>query len=129
MMKKLSHTESTHQKFIEAANRKKILAHRCAKCGHLMLETVLYCEKCAGNKFEHAELEGAGTVVTYTIQAVAPEGFEDAGSYAWVVFKIDNSQLRASGFLPGVKTPADLPIGTKVRVAGFDQKHGLMLQK
>jgi uncharacterized OB-fold protein len=129
MMEKLSARESTHQKFIEAANRKKILAHKCSKCGHLMLETVLFCEKCSGSKFEHAELDGTGTVVTYTIQAVAPEGFEDAGSYAWVVFKIDNSQLRASGFLPGVKTPADLPIGTKVRVAGFDPKHGLMLQK
>jgi hypothetical protein len=129
MMEKLSAKESTHQKFIESANRKKILAHKCSKCGHLMLETVLFCEKCSGSKFEHAELEGTGTVVTYTIQAVAPEGFEDAGSYAWVVFKIDNSQLRASGFLPGVKAPEDLPIGTKVRVAGFDQKHGLKLQK
>jgi len=129
MMEKLSDKENTREKFIEAANRKKILAHKCTKCGHLMLETVLYCEKCSASKFEHAELEGAGTVVTYTIQAVAPEGFEDAGSYAWVVFKLDNQQLRASGFLPGVKTPADLPIGTKVRVAGFDQKHGLILQK
>ena len=129
MMEKLSAQESTHQKFIEAANRKKILAHKCTNCGHLMLETVLFCEKCSGSKFEHAELEGTGTVVTYTIQAVAPEGFEDAGSYAWVVFKIDNSQLRASGFLPGIKTPAELPIGTRVRVAGFDPKHGLMLKK
>ena len=129
MMEKLSAQESTHQKFIEAANRKKILAHKCTKCGHLMLETVLFCEKCSASKFEHAELEGTGTVVTYTIQAVAPEGFEDAGSYAWVVFKVDNSQLRASGFLPGIKAPADLPIGTKVRVAGYDAKHGLMLQK
>jgi len=129
MMEKLSAQESTHQKFIEAANRKKILAHKCTNCGHLMLETVLFCEKCSGSKFEHAELEGTGTVVTYTIQAVAPEGFEDAGSYAWVVFKIDNSHLRASGFLPGIKTPAELPIGTRVRVAGFDPKHGLMLQK
>lgn len=128
-MEKLSAQESTHQKFIEAANRKKILAHKCTNCGHLMLETVLFCEKCSGSKFEHAELEGTGTVVTYTIQAVAPEGFEDAGSYAWVVFKIDNSQLRASGFLPGIKTPAELPIGTRVRVAGFDPKHGLMLKK
>lgn len=128
MMEKLD-KENTREKFIEAANRKKILAHRCTKCGHLMLETVLYCEKCSASKFEHAELEGSGTVVTYTIQAVAPEGFEDAGSYAWVVFKLDNQQLRASGFLPGVKTPADLPIGTKVKVAGFDAKHGLMLQK
>lgn len=129
MMEKLSAQESSHQKFIEAANRKKILAHKCTNCGHLMLETVLFCEKCSGSKFEHAELDGAGTVVTYTIQAVAPEGFEDAGSYAWVVFKIDNSQLRASGFLPGIKSPADLPIGTRVRVAVFDPKHGLMLQK
>ena len=121
--------EGTREKFIEAANRKKILAHKCAKCGHLMLETVLYCEKCSASKFEHAELEGSGTVVTYTIQAVAPEGFEDAGAYAWVVFKVDNAQLRASGFLPGVKEPKDLPVGAKVKVTGFDQKHGLMLQK
>lgn len=129
MMDKLSTQESTHQKFIEAANRKKILAHKCTKCGHLMLETVLYCEKCSASKFDHVELEGSGTVVTFTIQAVAPEGFEDAGSYAWVVFKVDNSQLRASGFLPGIKTPADLPIGIKIRVTGYDPTHGLMLQK
>jgi uncharacterized OB-fold protein len=126
---KLSTNKSIHEKFIEAANKQKILAQKCVKCGHLMLETVLFCEKCAGNKFEQADLQGSGVVVTYTIQAVVPEGFEDAGSYAWVVFKIDNAPLRASGFLPGIKTPADLPIGTKVKVAGYDPKHGLMLQK
>jgi uncharacterized OB-fold protein len=110
---KLSTHKSTAEKFIEAANRKKILAQKCLKCGHLMLETVFFCEKCAGTKFEQVDLEG----------------FEDVGSYAWVVFKLDNAPLRASGLLPGIKTPADLPIGTKVRVAGYDPKHGLMLQK
>lgn len=121
--------EKTRQKFIETANRHKILAHKCSKCGHLMLETVLFCEKCSGSKFEHTELDGSGTVVTYTIQAVAPEGFEDAGSYAWVVFKVDNVQLRVSGFLPGIETPKDLPVGSKVTVTGYDPKHGLMLRK
>lgn len=119
----------TREKFITTAERQKILVHRCTKCGHLMLETVLFCEKCSGSKFEDAELEGTGTVVTYTIQAVAPEGFEDAGSYAWVVFKVDNTALRASGFLPGVETPNDLPVGSRVRVKGFDPKHGLVLQR
>lgn len=119
----------THERFIEAANRKKILAHKCAKCGHLMLETVVFCEKCSAGKFDDVELEGAGTVVTYTIQAVAPEGFEDAGSYAWVVFKVNNASVRASGFLPGIKTPAELPVGASVRVKGFDPKHGLLLEK
>jgi uncharacterized protein len=126
---KLSTPKSTVERFIEAANRKKILAQKCVKCSHLMLGTVLFCEKCSGNKFEQVDLEGSGVVVTYTIQAVVPEGFEDAGSYAWVVFQVDNTLLRASGFLPGIKTPADLPIGTKVRVVGYDPKHGLLLQK
>jgi uncharacterized OB-fold protein len=129
MMEKLSQQSGTREKFISAANRQKISANKCVSCGHVMLETVLYCEKCSGSKFEDVELEGAGTVVTYTIQAVAPEGFEDAGSYAWVVFKVDNAQLRASGFLPGIHTPQDLPIGTRVRVTGFDAKHGLVLSK
>ena len=121
--------ENTRQKFIDTANRRKILVHKCTKCGHLMLETVLFCEKCSGSKFEHVELDGNGTVVTYTIQAVAPEGFEDAGSYAWVVFKINNTQLRVSGFLPGVESPKNLPVGSKITVTGYDPKHGLLLQK
>ena len=124
-----SQQHGTREKFIDAAGRQKILAHKCSKCGHLMLETTLYCEKCSANKFEDTELEGNGAVVTYTIQAVAPEGFEDAGSYAWVVFKIDGTSLRASGFLPGVESPADLPVGARVRVKGFDAKHGLVLEK
>lgn len=125
----MSAQHGVREKFIETANRKKVLAHKCSKCGHLMLETVMFCEKCSASKFEDVELEGEGTVVTYTIQAVAPEGFEDAGSYAWVIFKIDNANVRASGFLPGVATPKDLPIGTKVKVAGYDSRHGLLLQK
>lgn len=125
----MSAQHGVREKFIETANRKKVLAHKCVKCGHLMLETVMFCEKCSASKFEDVELEGSGTVVTYTIQAVAPEGFEDAGSYAWVVFKLDNANVRASGFLPGVATPKDLPIGTKVKVMGYDSKHGLLLQK
>lgn len=126
---KLSTPKGTVERFIDAASKKKILAQKCIKCSHLMSGTVLFCEKCSGNQFEQVDLEGSGIVVTYTIQAVVPEGFEDAGSYAWVVFQVDNAPLRASGFLPGIKTPADLPIGTKVRVAGYDPKHGLLLQK
>jgi uncharacterized OB-fold protein len=69
-------------------------------------------------------------VVTYTIQAVAPEGFNDLGKpYAWVVFRIENTSLKVSGILIGVKVPADLPLGSKVKVDSFDPKYGLKLQK
>lgn len=117
------------EKFIDAANRSKILLNKCSRCGHMMLETVIYCEKCYHKNFESIEVEGIGSVETYTIQAVAPEGFEDVESYAWVVFKLDGTSLRTSGFLPGIKKPEDLPLQTRVRVIGFNQTHGLVLEK
>ncbi len=119
----------SHDKFIDSATRGKILANKCRNCGQLMLETVYYCPACSKSDFELVEFDGMGTVVTHTIQAVAPEGFEDLDSYAWVVFNVDSTPLRASGFLPGIKVPADLPIGSKVKVTGYDKKHGLSLQK
>jgi uncharacterized protein len=121
--------ETPREKFIIAARRKKILAKKCSLCGHLMLATVYCCEKCSSREYEPLELEGTGKVVTYTIQAVAPEGFEDAGSYAWVIFSVDSTELRASGFLPGVISPSLLPIGSSVRVLDYHPRHGLLLQK
>lgn len=99
-------------------------------CGHLMVGTIYYCERCHKNELQSVELEGSGSVVTYTIQAVAPEGFNDVGKpYAWVVMKIDNTSLKVSGILIGIKSPADLPLASKVRVESFDPKYGLKLQK
>jgi uncharacterized OB-fold protein len=78
-----------------------------------MLVTVYYCEKGFSHKFESIEVEGTGKVVTYTIQAVAPKGFEGTGSYAWVVFSVDGADFNASGFLPGVTSASDLRLTTK----------------
>ena len=80
----------TQNKFIESAIKGKILVNKCRNCGQLMLETVYYCPVCSKSDFELVEFDGIGTVVTHTIQAVAPEGFEDLDSYAWVVFSVDN---------------------------------------
>jgi uncharacterized protein len=121
---------SSREKFITSANRGKIISNKCLKCGHSMVGTIYYCEKCHSSDLQSIELEGTGKVVTYTIQAVAPEGFNDIGKpYAWVVFKIDNTALKVSGILIGIKSPADLPLGSKVKVECFDLKYGLELQK
>ena len=41
---------------------------------------------------------------------------------------IDNVDLRISGFLPNIAKPEDLPIGTKVKISGFDDR-GIILEK
>ena len=73
-------------------------------------------------------LDGKGSIETYTIMTVPPTGFEKYAPYAWVVMSIDNANLRISGFLPNVAKPEDLPIGTKAKVSGFDDR-GIILEK
>ena len=94
-----------------------------------MLETVIYCPKCQHHEFNLIEFNGIGKVITFTIHTVPPEGFDDVETYAWVVFSLDDTPVKVSGFLPGIKSPSDLPISSKVKVVGFDEKHGLVIEK
>ena len=129
MSKVQTKKQSSREQFIDYAKTGKILVNQCKKCDNLILETVYFCDKCFNNSFKQVIFDGKGKVVTYTIQSVVPEGFEDVDSYAWVVFKIDGCGLNVSGFLPGISSPADLPLGTPVKVIDFHDKHGLVLKK
>ena len=116
------------QEFISHAKEGKILARKCINCGNLHLATVYFCKKCGKKGFVNVVLDGKGSIETYTIMTVPPTGFEKYAPYAWVVMSIDNANLRISGFLPNVAKPEDLPIGTKAKVSGFDDR-GIILEK
>ena len=119
---------SAKQEFVDNAKSGKVLARKCTKCGELHLATVYFCKKCGNKGFENAVLEGKGTIATYTIITVPPAGFEKYTPYAWVVLKLDESDLRISGFMAGIKAPADLPVGTKAKITGFDDR-GIIIEK
>ena len=114
--------------FIEAAKSGKVLARKCKNCGELHLATVYFCQKCGHKEFENTPIDGQGSVATYTIITVPPAGFEKFAPYAWVVLKLDNSELRVSGFMAGIGKPADLPVGTRAKIVGFDDR-GIILEK
>jgi len=119
---------SAKPEFIEAAKDGNVLARKCTKCGELHLATVYFCKKCGNKGFEDSILKGTGKVITYTIMTVPPAGFEDLAPYAWVVMELDDSGIRISGFLAKIPTPEDLPIGTSVKIVGFDER-GIVLEK
>jgi hypothetical protein len=119
---------SAKQEFIDEAKSGKILARKCKKCGELHLATVYYCQKCGNKEFDKAPIEGHGSIVTYTIITVPPAGFEKYTPYAWAVLKLDNTDLRISGFMGGISKPADLPVGTKAKIVGFDDR-GILIEK
>ena len=119
---------SAKPEFIEAAKAGNILARKCTKCNEIHLATVYYCKKCGNKGFEDSILKGTGKVVTYTIMTVPPAGFENLTPYAWVVMELDDSGIRVSGFLGKIPAPKDLPIGTLVKIIGFDER-GIVLEK
>ena len=119
---------SAKPEFIEAAKAGNVLARKCTKCDELHLATVYFCSKCGSKEFEDSILKGTGKVVTYTIMTVPPAGFENLAPYAWVVMELDDSGIRVSGFLGKIPTPEDLPIGTSIKIMGFDER-GIVLEK
>ena len=116
------------EQLIEYAKQGKLLTHKCTKCGFLHLSTAYYCLKCGSKGFEDVVLDGIGSVATYTIITVAPAGFEKYTPYAFVVLNLDNTDLRISGFMADIATPADLPVGTRARITGFDER-GIIIEK
>jgi len=123
---------SAKPEFIDAAKAGNVLARKCIKCGELHLATVYFCKKCGSKGFSNSTIKGTGKIVTYTIMTVPPAGFEDLTPYAWVVMELDDtselmSPIRISGFLANIQKPEDLPIGTAVKVVGFDDR-GIVLK-
>jgi uncharacterized OB-fold protein len=119
---------SAKQEFIEVAKSGKVLARKCKKCGELHLATVYFCQNCGNKEFENNILEGQGSIATFTIITVPPAGFEKYAPYAWVVLKLDNTVLRVSGFMGGITKPADLPVGSRAKIVGFDDR-GILIEK
>ena len=120
---------SAKPEFIEQVKNGNILARQCSKCSELHLATVYFCKKCGNKDFEDHIIAGKGKIVTYTIMTVPPEGFEEFAPYAWAVLELTGDfVLRISGFLPNIATPENLPIGTALKVVGFDDR-GIVLEK
>ena len=116
------------EKFIEAAKQGKVLVRRCEDCGLLHASTVYFCRGCGGSRFGDHPVDGSGRIATYTIITVPPAGFESYTPYAFVVMSLDGTDLRISGFMGGIATPDDLPVGTPAHVTGYDDR-GLVVEK
>jgi uncharacterized OB-fold protein len=118
----------TKEEFANNAKLGKVLTRKCTKCGHLHLVTTYYCQNCGNKGFVNTLIDGKGYIVTYTIITVPPDGYEEYVPYAWVVMKLDESELRISGFMAGIKSPVDLPLGIKAKIIGYDQR-GIIIEK
>jgi len=98
----------------EIPQRYRYEAGRCKACKFICFPPRLVCPRCGAREFETTKLAGTGTVLTYTIIRVAPEGFEDQVPYAVGIAELEDgvkltAQIVDCDF-------ASLKIGLKVRL-------------
>ena len=114
--------------FIEAAQNGQILIRTCYACKKDHPSTTRFCTECGSADMTNHRIPGRGSIATYTIITVPPAEFETYTPYAFVVMSLDDTPLRISGFMSGIATPADLPVGSAARVSGYDER-GLLVEK
>jgi len=66
----------------ETPERYRLEAGKCSKCGGIQFPRRVICPECGAREFETVKLSGKGTLTTFTIIRVAPEGFGDLAPYA-----------------------------------------------
>ncbi len=64
----------TYKKYQENLQENRIIGLKCDKCGAVNFPPMAVCRECSGREFEELPLKGEGTIRTFTVIRVAPEG-------------------------------------------------------
>lgn len=64
----------TYAQYREYLEKGEFIGLKCAKCGFINFPPMAVCRDCSGTTFESVYLKGEGTIRTFTVIRVAPEG-------------------------------------------------------
>ena len=104
----------TISSFYKFVGENRLMAAKCIECGNVLLPPKPMCTKCLSTNLKWIELEGTGTLLSYTVIHVAPEQFQSMTPYnvGIVEFK---SGLCLPGMICDVK-PEELRVGMKLKI-------------
>jgi len=74
----------------QACGEHKLTAQRCTTCNHAQIPPAPICSECRGNAFEMTELNGKGTLYTYTA-VHQPVSMEQTLPFIIAVIELDTS--------------------------------------
>lgn len=89
-----------------------IAMQKCRNCGTVDVLTRTVCSNCLGDSFDRIDVEGSGTLVSWTTIRRAPTQFRDEVPYDVCVVDLPNGQ-RVTGRLMG---SAGVEVGAPVAV-------------
>ena len=106
----------THIQYFEALKENILKGLKCLDCGTITVPPKAVCDDCGSTNQEITQLSGDGTVKTFTVIRVAPEGFK--APYVVVL-----AQLREGPWLTGLLNSLD-PESVTMDIIGKKVKLG-----
>ena len=74
--------------FFEEAREGRLTGIRCGRCGELAIPPKEFCASCGQREWQPVPLQGAGTIVSFTVIRVAPRGRGGEVPYAVAVVRL-----------------------------------------
>ncbi len=110
-------------------NRYNLIGTKCNNCDSIFFPPRSVCPECRRiGKLESYQLNGDGTVVSYSTVEVPPEGFEDETPYVLAIIELEEGPM-IIGQITDVD-PKEVEIGDKVeltfRHVGEDGEKGII---
>ena len=106
----------THLQYFEALKANILKGLKCLDCGTITVPPKAVCDDCGSTNQEITQLSGDGTIKTFTVIRVAPEGFK--APYVVVL-----AQLREGPWLTGLLNGCD-PESITMEIIGKKVKLG-----
>ncbi|MEW5909264.1 MAG: Zn-ribbon domain-containing OB-fold protein [Thermodesulfobacteriota bacterium] len=101
--------------FIEYLEQGKIMGTRCKGCGLYFFPPRADCYQCLSGDMEWFQVEGTGTLVTFSTLAYGPVGFE--GDLPYTIALLDYGDFKVFGRIaPGIPE-AEIHVGMKMKAA------------
>jgi uncharacterized OB-fold protein len=107
-----------YKQFAEALKENKLLGLKCNRCGAYTVPPKMVCIECGSNDSGIVELSGRGTIRTFTVIRVAPDGFQ-------APYVVAEAELEEGPWLMGNMIGVDTNeatmgiIGKRVRVGHY----------
>ena len=112
--------------FIALRDNKKIMGVKCSKCNLVIVPPRSICSKCYSKLDEYVELDGKGTLLTYTVVHYVPpvEGLKPP--FAYGVIQLDGADTGFTHILGEVDLQS-IDVGMRVEAVFNENRQGNIL--
>ena len=108
--------------FIDYLEQGRVAATRCKDCGKTYFPPRADCCQCLDSNVEWVDVEGTGTLVTYSKLEFAPVGFE--GDLPYAIALLDYGDFKVFGRIASDVPEADIKVGMSMRAVANPLPNG-----